>query len=487
MIDFGSKGAGLMLNAYDTILQTEVDAKLAVQDCGHEQYRYVCTYCGEEAFIAALFSKKQSVHFRHRNGDNDKDCPFYLGGFNDSSISSQLNQLKKNAYERVDFYFDCANKVFKIGLRLSVSEIQEYENHKISFELRTNNSSEPFATIKVNATNFLSDELTLIPINAFSLDYHLSNTYNKQNRTYSVFKRKTPTVFKVLGNEDVFNARMVQGKTLFTNTRYFVLFQSGHPIQLSHEGMDISDPLQVDTMGNSFTGIIIKIQNKTSRVESLVNSWGYELEESDTLTLLWPPATFSDDIANVRGNSVFLHTSFTLRAQNNISVKSIDIQQICENVTNISFNTGFRVFRRNAEIQIRYEKSQDSTYDENKSHTNITRCFTVLGDFSYFYFGMDGVLPLRVGQIVNMTQQSMIKGFNSSYLCKTILPLPHTELAGQDLLADILAHSKRVEPLVTEVFNSLQLTDLAMEYTSECEAAGRISSVVKQYILEGKL
>lgn len=487
MIGFESKGVGLMLNAYDTILQTEVDARHAVQDCGHEQYRYVCTYCGEEAFVAALFSKKQSVHFRHRNGDNDKDCPFYLGGFSDSSIDSQSNQLKKNAYERVDFYFDCANKVFNIGLRLSVSEIQEYENHKVSFELRANSSSVPFATIRVSATNFKPDELTLIPIDVFSFDYHLSNTHNKQNRKYNVFKRKTPTVFKVLGNEDVFNARMVQSKTLFTNTKYFVLFQSGQPIQRSHEGVDISDPLQVDTMGNSFTGIIIKIQNNTSKVKNLVSSWGYELEESDTLTLLWPPARSSDDIANVRDDSAFLYTSFALQSQSNISVKPFDIQQICKNVTNISFNTGFRVFRRNAEIQIRCEKCQDSIYNENKYHADVIKCFTVLDDFSYFYFGADGVLPLRVGQIVNMTQQSMIKGFDSSYLCKTILPLQHTELVGQDLLADILAHSKKVEPLVAEDFNSLPLTDLAMEYIFECEAAGRINAVVKQYILEGRL
>lgn len=474
-----------MLRAFDTILQTEVSASLAAQNGGFEQYRYECACCGEEAFVAAPFSKKQSVHFRHRNGNNDVECENYLGQF--GMLRAGAHSKRSNR-ERVEFYFDYSNKMFNIGLRFNESEIQGYEEHGVDFELKVSDSAKPFKTIKINSLNFVPNLPTMIPLTQFAYNYYVSNTGNDMKRMHSFFNRSTPTFFKILGNESIFNARLIRSETLYTNTRYFVVFQSQWSIYTAHDGMEISEAFRFDTMGCRFAGVIIKINKKTEKVESLISTWGYQLEESEALTLLWPPMSTCDDIANVCSDSVFLHTSFTLQAHGNINVSPNEIEQLSENVSKVSVDDTIRVFRRNAELSIKCSKNNVVSYDELNVLTETTDNFIVPNDIMYFAVCAEGARPLFVGQSVFLTRDSHIKGFSSGYYLRNIMyPIQRKQLSGRKLLDDIIAHNKRIEPFDIEDFDTLSLSSLAMEYIFECEASGEINSIAKRYILEGKL
>ena len=70
-----------MLTAFDTLLQTVVTADSAAVNSDNEAFRYECLCCGEEVFLAAQDSIYKATHFRHRSGNNDKECELYLGQY----------------------------------------------------------------------------------------------------------------------------------------------------------------------------------------------------------------------------------------------------------------------------------------------------------------------------------------------------------------------------------------------------------------------
>lgn len=81
------------------MLQTEVLAKEAAESGSTEQYRYECSCCGEEVYIAAAHSTSMVAHFRHRSGNNDVECENYLGNagtLNTGSSSSEAIEKTLN-------------------------------------------------------------------------------------------------------------------------------------------------------------------------------------------------------------------------------------------------------------------------------------------------------------------------------------------------------------------------------------------------------
>lgn len=286
-----------MRKAFDTILHSEVTAELAKQSGGLEKYRYECIRCGEEVYVAAPFSTKMVVHFRHRNGNNDVECENYLGQF--GILRNDYSSRKSNR-ERVEFYFDNANKVFSIGLKFSENEIQGYQEQGVAFELRANDSDTPFKTIKINTLNFTPEVATIVTLSKFSFSYYLSNTGNGVRRKYDLFNRNAPTFFKILGNEDTNQAKMVRSTVVYTDTRYFVAFPVQAVYYTAFDGIEIIDTFSFKTMERNFKGIVLKVLRKTPQVERLLDTWGYQLEACETLTLLWPPASMNGEVSVIR-------------------------------------------------------------------------------------------------------------------------------------------------------------------------------------------
>ena len=82
----------------------------------------------------------------------------------------------------------------------------------------------------------------------------------------------------------------------------------------------VDDTFQFETMGRKFLGKVLTIKDKTTQINSFVTSWGYQLEVSETLTLLWPPAALLNEVSMIDSNAVFLFSSFELEAHGNINV-----------------------------------------------------------------------------------------------------------------------------------------------------------------------
>lgn len=477
-----------MRKAYDTILQSEVSAVLAAQSGGFEPYRYECACCGEEVYIAAPYSISMVPHFRHRSGNNDVACENYLGQYGAISIDSRS---RKSNRERVEFYFENSNKKFCLGLRFSADEIQGYEQQNVDFELRTNTSALPFYTLPINNIHFAPDVPTLISLNNFSFCYYLSNTLNGIRRKYEFFKfGNTPTFFKLQGNDSDFRAKLVRGTVLFTNVQYFVALQSK---DLTSHSMNFPDEIQVnetfrfETMGLKFSGMTLSIQKKTACIDGLLNSWGYQLEACEMLTLLWPPATVIDDVSVVTSNKAFVFTSFALHAHGNINVHSADISVVDHGISRVMLKQETKIFKKNAEIVIDKVESPIYAYNQISSSETAKASFNIPDDGSWFLFNHSGVSSLKNGQVVHLTPGSVIKRYESNYLTLIIYPCCQMELVNEKLLDDILMHCKRMEKLDLNQFMPLTLSNTVSQYIDKCSVLGSINSVAKQFIVEGLL
>lgn len=477
-----------MRKAYDTFLQVVVTANLAAKNGSSEAYRYECAHCGEEVRLAAVNSKSMVAHFRHRSGNNSVDCEKYLGQptFIDTDSDSHRTRNKQ-----VEFYFDNVKKMFFLSLCFNEDEIIAYENKSAKFELRVSDQSQAFATLSIDKANCMPDIPNLIPISCFSYDYILSNTLDGRKNKYNFFRKNGfPIFFKILGNDFEYKAKLIRSTILYTNVPYFVVAESQFPLlQITYlpNEVEISHELNFKTMNRNFTGQIITIKNKTSDIESLFLSWGYQIKASESLTLLWPPATQINEVSVVCSDEMFLFSSFKLRPYGNINVCSKSVKKIGNDIFKVSIHSKVKILRKNVEVIIDKQKTYPIYYKTLQCKKTFANIYKVQGNGTYYLFNQSGTTPIIEGMSVTLTPESLIKHYNSGYLNEVIYPLPQNELSGILLLNDLLAHYKRTENFSLESFANLKLSDTAQKYIEECIENKVINSAAKRFIEEGRL
>lgn len=477
-----------MHKAYDTILQSEVSADLAAQNRSFEPYRYECACCGQEVYIAATHSAKMVPHFKHRNGNNYIECEIYVGRFGAINIDSRS---RKSNRKIVEFYFEKNTKTFNLGLCFSIEEIKTYEQSNVMLELRSTVVDRAFYTLMINRANFAPNIMTLIPINKFSFSYFLSNTFNRTACEYDFFRSdNTPLFFKLKANDSNYKAKLVRSKVLYTNVSYFVVFQSQYS-QLKEisffNGICVEDKFLFETMGKKFLGIVLTIKNRTVQIEKFLSYWGYQLEASEILTLLWPPSVLTEDVSTINSDYVFLYSSFELQAHGNINVHSEDFYRVTNDVSKVSVKTKTKVFKKNAEITIDKSEKHSSDFNEIPLTESSASIYTVGNNGTYYLFNHFGVKRLSEGQSVSLTPQDEIRHYDFGYLTSRIYPRLQEELAGEYLLADILSHYRRTEVFDKSVLSSCVFSETASQYIKKCETSGLINTMVKQFIEEGLL
>lgn len=100
--------------AFDKKINDKVFAKdLTIRD--KDMYRYKCLACDEYLTLSAVDSKKQSPHFRHRNGNNDKDCDYYLNNLI-SFVNRKYYLSDSENNKKTDIFFNNKKKHLRIWI-----------------------------------------------------------------------------------------------------------------------------------------------------------------------------------------------------------------------------------------------------------------------------------------------------------------------------------------------------------------------------------
>lgn len=477
-----------MEKAYDIFLQSEVSANLSARNGGLEQYRYECVHCGEEVYLAAAKSVNMVAHFRHRSGNNDVDCEKYLGQYGEFSVDPRSRKSKN---ERVEFYFDSSTKTFFLGISFSDNEIATYDENSAEIEVKTSSYKQPFSTLRINNFNFAPDTPSMITIKQFSYSYYLSNTLNNISRRYNLFRNDNiPTFFKIQGSETEYRAKLVRSTSIYTDVLYFCVMESQYkflPVNYPTSDIEVLSTFHFETMGKKFIGYTLKIKNKTIDVESLFSSWGYQVEASEVLTLLWPPAIQVNESLTINSDNAFLYSSFNLQPHGNINVDSTDISIYRKGISRVLVNSKVKVFCKNAEILIERRKINSTDNETLYVEEKCARDYKVMDDRTYYHFNRSGTTPIRKGQSVFLTPVSLIKRYNFGYLDGVIYPEQQNELSAEQLLHDLLIHYKRTEKFFLDSLVTIDLSDTASKYIEKCVETGIINSAAKRFIEEGQI
>lgn len=483
-----------MNRAYDTILLSEVYAVTAEKYGGNEPCRYKCACCGESVNICAADSLHQTTHFRHSvHGNNEKECENYLGSHKTLNTKPRSSNEKN---EILDFYYSKFKKIFFIGVKYSEKQIDDFEKDNISFEIYADKKQEPIISKSISRSNFAPDFIEKIPLTWFSWRYFTLNFLNnKEKINYTLFHRKPyysshsiyPSFFKVFNNEQDIS-KLIRGNILYTNTRYLLIFPHNANNIFFRQDVEIHNHFSFRTMENDFNALELTFNNKSFKVEKILKTWGYSLENNECITLLWPPAPLIEEAYVINSDKAYLYTSFKLHAHGNTNLHSTDINQLSNNISNIKLNPITKVIQNNAELTIlKLSVSSEiiETIDMAKIHRNKIKIPS--GNGTYYIFDNDGTKRLKSGQTVFLTPKTLLKKYNGNYIINQIVKCKPHQIDKQTLLNDIILHYKCNEPLNIHQFDEIKLSDIALKYIDKCKLNNKINSQAKKYIMDGLL
>lgn len=477
-----------MYKAYDTILQSEVDAVLAAKIGDFEPYRYECACCGEEVHICATESSAQTVHFRHKNGNNKVECEKYLG--NNVALST-VSRSHCSIREKVEIYYSNFTQTFSLGLKFSSNEIDEYEKKRMSLEIRTNDSTAPVQILSVTNINFAPDEFQMVPLIKFSDIYFISNTSTNFSKAYVFFEKDKknvilPSFFKIQGSGDDenFKAKLVRSRRLFTNKNYLFVFPNPYYRFPSLKEVEIKRAFVIETMERKFSAVILSFLDITLSLRNQLKLWNYNIEHSESYTLLWPPAPLIEDTFLVETNEVFSYSSFLLQAHGNVNLHSQEINRLSNGVTKLSINQTTKISQRNVDVTISIVEGYNDSITSLSKRDYMNCIFVVPNGGQYYLFNDFGVRSLISNETVFMTKDSEIKKYIGNYFVGRVNYCSKNELNSKELLLDILHHYKVEIPFEENYFNHVYRSGVVAQYIAFCKNKGLINAIVKQFIME---
>ncbi len=474
----------LLFEAYDVYLEKVINAKQATNVDMIDRYRcYLCPNCGEEVYLAAAYSKKVPPYFKHKHGNNNVECEDYSGSFLSESDTYANNKIK-----RPEVYFNSSRKIFYVSISIGESIIAKSETKPAYIELRSNNSDEALYNLKINRTNVTPDFPVQIPLEQYSEKYRVSNTLDGQKFDVD-FINMTPTFFKIYGTEDEFNARLIPSKRLYTNTNYFMSYLGKYKrpgVKEFLDSVEVKSEFSYKTMSRSFSGYVVNINRKTYEISRQLSSWGYQIDESETVEILWPPTYYIDNHTIIDSDNAVVYSTFNLEGNTNLT--PFEIENLSNNISRIKTNARTIVYRKNIHIVIIRDNGQFNSRNQLPIVPPIyTSKFEVPVRLRYFCLNDAGVTPLDSGQIVYLTPNSYIIGYQSNYPVEYVYPCPIREMDNETRFFDILAHYKCSENYNHLGFKGQIQNKHILDYIKECSKSGCINSAVRRFIQEGLL
>ena len=470
-----------MLNAFDTLLQIAVSANAAAANSDNEAFRYECLCCGEEVFLAAQDSVYQATHFRHRSGNNDKDCELYLGKY---GIVPSTPSFRNKRQDRVEFYYNNTHKVFYMSFKFSDEEISAYETANSCIEVRSSRTQQPFFTKKINHINFCNDIRETYVLDTYASPYYISNTSNNIKREYNLFDETSPTFFKIQGEGLDYTAKYIKSNSLYTNVKYLIVWPGCNSAQIrlnNVPGVIIYDRFEFVTMNNTRVwALVATFVDKNPQLDALVQLWGYNISASEELTLLWPPACKDDETLYVTNNSIYVLSSFAL-APGNTNVHSSFIHPVDTNVTRIDIKDNLIIIKKNAEMLVKTTAFLSEIVPLDLQHITTTK-FVVPNKGLFYCYSSRGAEKLSPGQTVFLTETMFVVEYCGNYKLKVITLQEDIEPSLSEKIRDALSYYWVSTPYSNTVDE--HCSDDALEYLHKSKTQGYINQAVLRLIEE---
>ncbi|MDE7156831.1 MAG: hypothetical protein K2O02_02535 [Lachnospiraceae bacterium] len=473
-----------MDKAFDVILQSEVAATVIAKtsyysDCD----RFRCLYCGEEVDIAAADSNEKSPHFRHRRGNNDKDCEQYLG---QPGAVEHYVSVRKNKQEHIEFYFNKERMTFEVSAAFSEEELRDYEQSKNRMDISAKFCAEPFLSVPINKGNFAPGENHYFILDTYSNDYCVSFSNSKKVYSDVIKKNGGLNIYKVRLQDE--RAKPQGTDLLYTGTTYIAISENENIIQELtglENSVSVEDEFNFRAIGVDFYGITFSIKSADYSLKLFFKKNNYQIEISESLEILWPPVYTLDSDFVCNDDKIYVSSSFKLISHGNTNIDDSLIQKVDDNLSEISINDLTIIYEKNIDVSIKKSNVQSDVPIHIAPDTIYLSKYVVLDTCDYFLFDNDGCTRLIAGTTVYLSEKDKVIGYKNGHIKEIILGSPVEEEDSKKVIFDILQYHPQSEKYDPDEFIDVTPSEAVVSYLESCYRNGRINTVVKRYIKEG--
>lgn len=478
-----------MEKAFDAVLQMEIDAatvaKTSYRGYG-DKFRYQCLYCGEEVHLAAADSVVKSPHFRHRRGNNDTDCESYLG---QPGAVEHYVSLRKYSQDHIEFCFNRNRMTFEIGVSFSREELIEHENNNSVMTVSSSYYMNPFLTVPLNRENFIADGKSYFTVNEFSTVYVISFDSGKARCVYADVM-KTPeniNIYKVKLQDE--HCRQQLNHLLYTDTDYIIISESREVIEgltAMRNVITIDDIFTFMTENRNFFGFTFSIKRADIDVLDYFQKYGYQIEVSESLGILWPPVMIKNGWVICNQDNLYLRSSFEMIPHGNVN-KDVSVSTIGTDVFKIQIDDEFIVHEKNVDVCIKKDGCIRQQDDIEEPVVTFSGKYTVPNDNDYFRFDKNGCSRLKAGQTVYLSKKDRIVGYKNGHLRSFVFAPQQGAIDKQQFIDEIIKYHPQSEMFIADEFMDIDADEPILTYLEHCYHNGSINTVVRKYIKEGRI
>lgn len=476
-----------MDRAFDTVLQSEVSATVIAKNSNRifgERFRYQCLCCGEEVHLAAADSSERSPHFRHQKGNNDTECERYLGQI---GAVERLVLLRKHKQEHIEFYFNKDRMTFEICASFTEEELQEYGEKNNSLMVFTKYYTEPFLTIPLSKEIFVPDRKSYFTITEFSTQYIVSFNSGINSCVYQDVMRdaKKINIFRVRMQDE--RCRHQTSAILYINTKYIGISEDEETMQelLSLKYIISEELFSFDTENRVFYGLKFSVKKAEYSVLHFFQKHDYQIETSESFSILWPPVYARNSCSICTGNTVYVHSSFELISHGNINVDNTFAREINKDVLKLHVDDEVIIHEKNIDICIQKERELGMETVLEEPVTTYSDRYIVSDQYDYFLFDQNGCTRLIPSSNVYLSESDRIVGYKNGHIKAYVYARPKEKTDIGQLINDMVKYHPQSETFEPNDYMDITTDETVLAYLENCYRSGRINTVVKRYIKEG--
>lgn len=479
-----------MEKAYDRREKAVIDAVDAAKDSlgiSTNSFRYLCLHCEEEVYLAAVGSRKQRPHFRHRRGNNDTECEAFLGNLDIEHIGKLAAKIKAKGCWSMKLYFNAVNKCFEIGIKVP----GELLGKVVTDTIWVKADSKALFEIDLKEYSLLPDVRHFFILSEYAKSYRLFVEDTELALVNGIKAFGSIAMFKI--KEHDVHATRSDDNVIYTNTMYIAVSEDESFIKsvLSiREFLYLEESFSFNTMGRKYYAVSFSIDSINDKIKSLFTRIGVIIRSIDYFEVLWPPMVCKEDNMICGAQKIFASANFRLLKFDNIkSDKGLTVKkengcyEICgiDELT-VNVNSNQNVYVLGTEVRQSEEYIKPITEYLNKWTVDLDE------DSDCFMFDGCGCTRLYPGTKQFLLSDSRIVVYKNRHIKKEILPVDKKLISKAELIRDIEMYHPQMENFSPEDFLDIELNDnVVIDYIEKCYMTGKVNSVVKALIKEGKL
>lgn len=475
-----------MDKAYDSILYCVVDARSLAKNAFYKDsnyFRYRCLCCGEDVYLAAANSTIQVPHFRHRKGNNDKECEVYLGQV--GAIEKYLS-VRNRSQNHVSFSFNTDRKIFEFGFILQSEEIEALKAKQAVLEVKKKHFENAFLSVPITNASFVANVPQYFSIDEYSANY-IVNITSKVYVLDHLFEKNKLFFFKFRIYDE--RAKRVASNHLYTDTRYVVICEEQAYINKLIAFSDVECLTKVNefiTMGKRFFSIEIIFRRTNFDLNLFLHNHQFHIETSETLNVLWPPLFMKDSAYVCEREKVFIHSSFPLVSHGNTNALCIT-GNISSGIFQLKVENKIIIKEKNVDVVLIKSEIQDLEVSEDEIELLKCSNWEVSGDMDYFLLDQDGYRKLMIEEKVYLIDDDKVFGYRNNHLKCIISSDTNSIPTAEEIIIDILKYYPQSEIYNFNDFSDGVFCKAVSDYLEVCSKNGKINTIVKKYIKEGLL